>query len=370
MQLKEFQNILGWHSNKKIIVIESDDWGSDRFDLKSKKYYSEKGVDITLNWMSRFDTFESKDDMEGLLAILRGGFTGTFQPRMTLLFNPANPDFTKIMQGDFKTYYYQTFKEKLFSQGIDGNALMEFYNCGIHEGLLEIGFHGREHLYVNRWLRDLRSGNSIACEGFKQGVWGFSNAYLSGYNSDYRASFDLDIRKDLDFQSLSIKDGVEIIRREFNLEVKYFLAPNGPFSLSLLSTLEDLEIKYIGISKRFKDAETKINKFFWLNNRVGNYMKAITRNAIFEPSSPAKLDWVGSCLNDISQSFKWKKPAVVSTHRVNYVSGLESSNSIHGLLKLRELLNQIHKNWPDTVFLTSSQLGDLMNNKVSTNKFP
>jgi len=54
------------------------------------------------------------------------------------------------------------------------------------------------------------------------------------------------------------------------------------------------------------DAETNTNNFFWLNKRVGYHIKAITRNAIFEPSSPAKLDWVGSCLNEISQSFKLK----------------------------------------------------------------
>jgi len=97
-------------------------------------------------------------------------------------------------------------------------------------------------------------------------------------------------------------------------------------------------------------------------------MKAITRNAIFEPSSPAKLDWVGSCLNDISESFKWNKLAVIITNRANYIGSLGSTDRINGLLRLHEHLTLIHKNWPDAVFLNSSQLGDVMTNKLNINE--
>jgi len=163
--LKKLQNILGWHTNKRIIVLESDDWGSESFTLKSKNYYSQKGIDITSNWKSRYDAFETKDDMQALFDVLRKNHFGNFQPKMTFLFNPANPDFEKIAQGGFETYYYRTFKEKLAFLGQDGCVLMGLY-IGLQEGILELAFHGREHLYVNRWLRDLKSGNSIACEGF------------------------------------------------------------------------------------------------------------------------------------------------------------------------------------------------------------
>ena len=66
-------------------------------------------------------------------------------------------------------------------------------------------------------------------------------------------------------------------------------------------------------------------------------LKVITRNCFFEPATSGK-DWVDSCLSDISTSFRLHNPAVLSTHRVNYVGRLSGANRERGLNQLSKLL--------------------------------
>ena len=75
------------------------------------------------------------------------------------------------------------------------------------------------------------------------------------------------------------------------------------------------------------------------------------------------------CLNlfgaNIDDAFKWRKPAVISTHRANYVGGMQPENRDKGLSQLKSLIRQIQKNWPEVIFLSSSQLGDLITKKLA-----
>jgi len=70
---------------------------------------------------------------------------------------------------------------------------------------------------------------------------------------------------------------------------------------------------------------------------------------------------VDSCLYDISTAFRWHKPAVVSSHRVNYIGALYKHNRENGLTQLGVLLKRIMKAWPGTEFVTSAELGEIIN---------
>ena len=59
-------------------------------------------------------------------------------------------------------------------------------------------------------------------------------------------------------------------------------------------------------------------------------------------------------------AFLWRKPATISSHRVNYIGFLHSENRERSLKKLEELLSRMLKKWPDIEFMTSSELGDLI----------
>ena len=65
-------------------------------------------------------------------------------------------------------------------------------------------------------------------------------------------------------------------------------------------------------------------------------------------------------MKEIEIAFRWNKPAVISSHRVNYIGYLHPENRERSLKQLSELLSRMLKKWPDIEFMTSSELGDLI----------
>ena len=76
---------------------------------------------------------------------------------------------------------------------------------------------------------------------------------------------------------------------------------------------------------------------------------------------------ISSCLKEIEIAFKWKKPAIISTHRVNYIGYINPKNRDLNLPLLKELITMILKSWPDTEFISSDQLGKLIKNNENSN---
>ena len=80
---------------------------------------------------------------------------------------------------------------------------------------------------------------------------------------------------------------------------------------------------------------------------------------MLEPSFAHKgSDPVDDCLLDISVAFRMGKPAIVGTHRINYVGSLSSGNRDVGLSALDRLLGIVRMRWPNVEFLASDMLGD------------
>ena len=63
---KNYINFRGWKTNRKIVVIESDDWGSIR--MPSKLAYSnllKKEIDVDKSYLyDTLDSLEKKEDLE------------------------------------------------------------------------------------------------------------------------------------------------------------------------------------------------------------------------------------------------------------------------------------------------------------------
>ena len=64
--VRNLANLPGWRTNRKIVVIESDDWGSIR--MPSKFAYSnllKKGIDVDKSFLyDTLDSLEKKEDLE------------------------------------------------------------------------------------------------------------------------------------------------------------------------------------------------------------------------------------------------------------------------------------------------------------------
>lgn len=353
--------LLGWKTNRKIIVIESDDWGSFRFKNKQirDKYIKNYEPNAWMHYNDCFESFQDLCDMQEALSSVKDKNNNT--ACFTFLMNPANPNFKKIKEAHFENYYFEPFTETL-SKRDDGKQIADWYHHALNKKIIEIGFHGREHLNVKPWMQALKKGDKNTLKGFEDNIWGHNILHSSARNKRHRSTFQIQNKEDLADLKTNIQEGVSLLNKMFNQHTTYFVPPDGPFHLDLNPTLKENGIKYIGLAKKHNNPlEDKWYQthVFWLGKKTKEGLKAVTRNVSFEPSSPRAKDWVSKAMKDIEKAFKYKSPAVISTHRANYMSSLNPQNKIDSLNQLKELLQQIIKKWPSVEFLTSSQLGEL-----------
>jgi hypothetical protein len=83
---------------------------------------------------------------------------------------------------------------------------------------------------------------------------------------------------------------------------------------------------------------------------------------MFEPNLYPHRDCVADTLRDISIAFHWNKPAIISSHRVNFVGSVSTSNRNHGLKSLKSLLSKIKLIWPCAEFLKFNEFTQLLVN--------
>lgn len=367
--LRYVSNIPGWSTRRKIVVIEIDDWGSvymstpDAFEALEAK-----GFNLTSHYFNN-DTLESNQDMEMLYEVLSRHKDSTGRNVvMTGVNVVANPDFDKIKANGFTKYEYELFTETC-KKYPGSNRVYDLWKEGIEKRLFVPAFHGREHLNVQRWMHLLQAGNASIHFAFEQGV-PCINKDLNGRSlPDLRAAFDIDTKEDIPYMKEVIITGLDAFEKLYGFRSNYFIPTNGPFNNALELQLSDCGIRYIGTDKiqlePLGNKEYKKHvKYIGKKNKQGQIY--LTRNCFFEPNSwdhsPDK-DWVNDCLKEIDIAFKCRKPATISSHRVNYTGTMHPENRENGLRKLDILLTEIIKKWPDVEFLTSAELGDLITGK-------
>jgi hypothetical protein len=361
--IKKLSNLLGWRTDRKIVIIESDDWGSFRFKNAQTRDLFLPPDQKDKCWMSYNDCFESADDIKKLFEVLTSiKDKNKANAKFTFLMNPSNPDFKKIKTSNFKQFYQESFLQTLEKRN-DGQEILNLYKEGLSKDLIEVGFHGREHMNVNIWMKDLQKGDKVAHLGFENNMWGFSKNYMPSLKYGYRSTFNVKNIKELPSLEENIRQGIEIINNTFKQTTTYFLPPDGPYHLNLNKELVKNGIKYIGLSKLHQNpTENGVFKkhLFWVGKKTKTGLTIITRNVTFEPSSPKLKDWISSALVDIESAFNSKKPVVISSHRANYVGTLNLENRKTNLAELKRLLNEIINKHPEVEFMFSSELGKLI----------
>ncbi|MBJ7429172.1 MAG: hypothetical protein JHD28_09480, partial [Bacteroidia bacterium] len=209
----------------------------------------------------------------------------------------------------------------------------------------------------------LQNGNKSVIQAFHEGVTGVDRGSNLEPLSDFQAAFDIDKPEDTLYLEDVLTEGLTLFKELFGYQSEYFVPTNGPFNNFLEKTLQTNGVKFINTAKKQIEplGNNKFNtniRFLGKKNNLGQFY--ITRNCIFEPSSfeyTNNKNWVNDCMKEIEIAFRWKKPAVISTHRVNYIGNLVENNRIKGLQSLKELLTKMLAKWPDIEFMTSVELG-------------
>lgn len=360
-------NVPGWSTKRKIVVFESDDWGSIRMPSKeSRDKLIRDGFDFSNQPFNMYDSLESNEDMTVLFDVLKKhkDISGR-HPVFTAVSIVANPDFEKIRQSNFQTYHYEPFTETL-KRYPNSDKVFDLYKQGISERLFVPIFHGREHLNVQRWLSALRSGNKSVHKTFEHGVTAVHLGPENEFLGDFQAAFDLEVPEDVDYMKTVLTEGLDLFEKLWGYRSAYFVATNGPFNNSLELTLADKGVKYI-LGERLQNeplGNGKYKKHFHYIGMKNIYNQFyLTRNAMFEPSiftNSMNNNPVENCIRSIERAFRWRKPATICTHRINYTGRIVEDNRKISLKLLDELLKAITKRWPDVEYMTSVELGDLI----------
>ena len=111
-KLKFVQSLIqGSKTTRKIVVIESDDWGSERIPSNIVRDELETaGIDVNTNPHAKFDTLERLEDLE-ILEQLLIGIEKQFGKKVCITTNfiTSNPDYLKIEKDSFLQYSFEPF---------------------------------------------------------------------------------------------------------------------------------------------------------------------------------------------------------------------------------------------------------------------
>lgn len=344
-------NFPGYKTKRKVVAFLVDDYGTIR--ISSSNALSELAKyakSITENRFNKYDDIASSEDLEQLFTILKSvkdknGNSAVFTP-ITVV---ANPDFETIKNDNFQNYHYESFFQTL-SRRNDGKAIIDLWSKGIQEGIFLPEFHGREHLNVRFWMNYLRNKEELISAAFYKNSIGIAPKIKESY--DYMAAFDLTERDHVAELNSIVKDGLDIFENLFGYRSVFFTPSALIHNDEMHANLSNSGIKYIDMARsrtmpNFNGTKSKKIHYLGQSNKLGQ--KYITRNVMFEPNGSKSA--VDQALNAIDTAFKYGKPAIVSSHRVNFVGGKEVSNREAGLNDLKKLLQSIVNKWPDVEFV-------------------
>jgi hypothetical protein len=178
-------------------------------------------------------------------------------------------------------------------------------------------------------------------------------------NIKWTSAFDFEDFSENQQHARTIEDGIALFTRVFGVSAQVFCSPGSSNHHVLFETVCKNGIKFI---------ETKMSqmehqgcgqfkrRFNYTGKKVANVGRLIVRNCVFEPTEPKPFCWTDFTLKQVEAAFRWNKPAIISSHRVNFCGHIDQRNRENGLAQLRELLNQLVRRWPDVEFMSTAEM--------------
>ena len=364
--VRELKHLPGWHCSNRYIAFAVDDYGSVRVANAAAVDHLRKNVPGFGGQMDEFDSVETRQDLESLFETLSRHTDASGRRALITAYSlAANPDFECMRQQ--RVYGYESLAvtfQRLAAEDIGAyEGTWEMWRQGVTEGLIRPQFHGREHFSVPLIEWKLRHESpDLAANLEVDSMAGLSNVPdLPGVG--FTHAFGLHDLSLLKQQREIIADGLRLFEEVFGF-------PSATFTPPALKLHSDLD-GYVG-SLGVKSIDKPLFGHQPAGNgkirRSVNFLKPprkgrggkVVRTLSFEPCSGRKADPVGQALREIETAFRWRKPAIISSHRVNYAGHIDPANRKRGLEHLDRLLAGIRKNWPDAQFVSVDELVDIM----------
>ena len=363
---KELYNMFGWYTKRHLVVIESDDWGSLR--MPSRAAYEEfmrRGIGVDNDPFCRYDRLATKHDLENLFDILLSVHDKYNRPVvMTVNTLTANPIFEKIAETNFLEYYYEPFTETL-KRDADHADAFSLWEEGMKYGIFHPQSHGREHVNIKKWLKYLQQGHPVTKIAFDLGTWGLTQQTDCSIPEYYMGAFNSGLDADIVEYETFITDGLSLFEQIFGYRSQSFVPTTYEWSPKIEPCLKRNGVRYIQGEFAQKiplddDKTIKIQRRGFQGTKTKVGLIRLFRNCFFEPSVKPNYDWVGECLRRIEIAFKWHKAANICAHRLNFIGSIDPKNTDRNLPLFRQLLQEIVRRWPDVEFVSSDQLGKII----------
>jgi len=361
---KNIINFIGWKSNKKYLLIESDDWGTIRMpSIQVCDTLKKNNIDVNKFSFDKQDSLESKQDLESLFKSLTSVKDINGNPAVLTAYHVvANPNFEEIENNSRTKYVYETILNT-YKRNAHTRDTFEAIQQGMKMGIYVPQFHGREHIQVKRWIEAINSESTKEQLAFDNRaiIWTGASNDKSPYKKDYFKGFDYETEEEAKDVEAIHRDGLRLFQEIFGMKSVTFTAQGSVWGDHLLPMLHEEGVKLIGGQQLHPDGRggyKVINKYWGTKNKLGQVHWR--RNCLFEPARNQKFDWVTKCLNEIEIAFRWGKPAVISSHRENFIGSIFDENRTQSLEKLELLLKKVLQKWPDVQFISSAQLADIM----------
>ncbi|HNP32736.1 MAG TPA: hypothetical protein PKN96_05540 [Flavobacterium sp.] len=361
--ISNLKNSIGWKTKRKIVVFSVDDYGNVRLNsAEARKNMDAAGMKI----YSRFDaldTLETTQDLEQLFEVLssvkdKNGRHAVFTPFAL----SCNIDFEKMETQDYQNFQFETLPntyKKLAAQQPDAyTGTWDLWKKGIDKGLLKPQFHGREHLNLQVFNDKMKKRDLQLLTALK------NKSYTSISDEEYPtmstyAELDFwDVKENEDLKPI-LKDGLNCFEEVYGYRSNYFTPPVFSIHNSLFQTLKDDGIQFLDLAL-LRNEHQGFNKFKKSFNYIGKKTKEgliiMVRNVVFEPTEDRGINWVDFAMNQIETAFRWNKPAIISSHRVNFCGHIDPKNREKGLTALKSLLQKIVQQWPDVEFMSADEM--------------
>lgn len=346
-----------FRTSRHIVVFESDDWGSIR--MSSKKDWDEllkMGYAVDKRPYERFDTLESAEDLEALFEVLckHKDCKGN-HPVITANMLMVNPDFETIENSGFQEYYIEPIA-KTYERYYGNTKVLELMKQGMEEGLFMPQSHGREHFNVAQWMRGLQAGDEDLLTAFHHGMCGIApKAHPERGNQMMNALRAQDINEQEQIDK-SVAEGLQMFEKMWGFSSQTFVAPCYCWNKATEATLVKNGVKLMQTSRSNKPAFNDTKHFYYSGQQSPDGLKYSVRNCVFEPSTNEKESSIDALMKQVDAIFAKQKVSVFSTHRINYVGGINEHNRTHTLELFDLFLVEMLKKHPDIEFLSSDKL--------------
>jgi hypothetical protein len=156
-----------------------------------------------------------------------------------------------------------------------------------------------------------------------------------------------------------ITEGAGLFEKQFGHKALSVMAPNYCWTDTVEQIWGRLGVRYIqGMPCQYVGS-TKRRRFHYLGQRGTGGGYYLVRNGRLEPSRFGPRS-VQRCLREVARAFRFHRPAIICSHRVNYIGSIEPRNRAEGLRQLKALLEAICRRWPEVRFLSSPELGGVL----------